>query len=70
MNLLRFVARTSVAMGWLVVAFLPLAFVPFGSCEKLNERRILLPYNSGLPSNFTLEVLHATACCKVVFFSA
>ncbi|KAJ6218542.1 hypothetical protein RDWZM_009699, partial [Blomia tropicalis] len=35
------------------------------NCEKLNERRILLPYNSGIPTNFTLEALSTnTACYK------
>lgn len=34
------------------------------SAEKLNERRILLPYNSGVATNFTLEALKGNSCYK------
>ena len=30
-------------------------FNPFVNCVKLNERRILLPFNNGVNTNFTLE---------------
>ena len=38
--------------------------VGFGFGEKLNERRILLPYNTGVPTNFTLEALNGNSCYK------
>lgn len=32
--------------------------------DKINERRILLPYNSGVPTNFTLITSGETSCYK------
>lgn len=32
--------------------------------DKINERRILLPYNSGIPTNFTLITSGETSCYK------
>lgn len=46
------------ALVWSLIAVLLLAVLDTAhSSSKLNARRILLPYNLGIPSNFTLEVV-------------
>lgn len=47
-----------------LAAFTFLLILVISFAEKLNERRILLPYNSGLPTNFTLEALSSSSCYK------
>lgn len=47
------------ARVWGLIPILIFAIVPsiVSASSKLNARRILLPFNLGIPSNFTLEVV-------------
>lgn len=53
--------RQPYCIGLLTLAIFSLSVV---TADKLNERRILLPYNSGVPTNFTLEALSSSSCYK------
>jgi len=48
---------------YLIVIYLSLCINSNNATSKINKRRLLLPYNSGVPTNYTLEILNTDNGC-------